>query len=62
MCVCVCVRARARACVRACVQATAQREKAGGMDSVIANYVEDFCTPPLRVRGSAALEFDTHAS
>ena len=59
---CVCARARARACVRACVQATAQREKAGGMDSVIANYVEDFCTPPLRVRGSAALEFDTHAS
>ena len=59
---CVCVRARARACVRACVQATAQREKAGGMDSVIANYVEDFCTPPVRVRGSAALEFDTHAS
>ena len=58
MCVCV----RARACVRACVQATAQREKAGGMDSVIANYVEDFCTPPVRVRGSAALEFDTHAS
>ena len=58
----MCVCARARACVRACVQATAQREKAGGMDSVIANYVEDFCTPPVRVRGSAALEFDTHAS